>query len=131
MKNNTSSLTILLDFKKYRIRVHKQTLHFLDDPAFLQLLVNPELGYIAIRKGYEGGPLVHRINKYTNSSDKCLELYSRNLLQTLQKTYPSWQDNYCYGLYGEMMEDEKIIRFPMNQSILLTNNSKFVEGINE
>ncbi len=126
MKSNISGLTILLDFKKYRIRVHKQTLHFLNDPEFLLLFVNPELGYIAMRKGNKDGPLVHRINKYTNSSDKCLELYSRNLLQTLQKTYSAWQDNYCYRLNGEMMVDEKIIRFPMNHSMLLTNNSKFV-----
>lgn len=45
-KHPTVSLT--LDPARNRIRIHKQTLQSLGNPIYVQFLVNPEEGYIAI-----------------------------------------------------------------------------------
>ena len=42
-------VTLSIDLKKYRIRVHKSTLHLLGDPRYIQLLINPSDQIVAIR----------------------------------------------------------------------------------
>ncbi len=37
----TPQAILCIDLKKNRIRIHRQTLHLLGDPDYIQLLVNP------------------------------------------------------------------------------------------
>lgn len=49
MKNNSLNVPmIVIDSKNNRIRIHRNTLHLLGDPEYIQLLVNPERLMIAV-----------------------------------------------------------------------------------
>ena len=49
MSSPTVPATIVVDLKKFRIRIHRPTLHAIGDPKLIQLLVNPEKRAVAIR----------------------------------------------------------------------------------
>ena len=42
LPKNLKNLPLVIDPKKSRLRIHKQTLALLDNPQYIQLLVNPE-----------------------------------------------------------------------------------------
>ena len=45
-----SAITMSIDMKKCRIRIHKHTLHILGDPLYIQILINTESKQIAIKR---------------------------------------------------------------------------------
>lgn len=47
MSGNTEILSF--DTKKFRIRIHKSTIHALGNPKYIDLLVNPEKRLVAVR----------------------------------------------------------------------------------
>ncbi len=57
----TSKPAILIDLKKYRIRIHKNTLYLLGNPEYIMFLVNPSDRIIAIRCGTKSDRYAHRI----------------------------------------------------------------------
>ena len=48
MTDSTIQADILIDVKKYRLRIYKSTLHELGDSMYIQLLVNPEKKHLVI-----------------------------------------------------------------------------------
>ena len=117
MNKQTSLQPILcIDLKKNRIRIHKLTLHLLGDPDYIQLLVNPGTGIIAIRRSFSGDHLAHRIRQQTMIDGSC-ELYSRDLLQTLRSVNTNWGNNCSYRIYGIYNSKEGIVQFPMKDIV--------------
>lgn len=114
---------ILIDVKKYRIRIHKQTLHMLSDPDYIQLLVNPEERTIALIRSVKTDPLAHRIDWEHQVKKKSFELYSRYLVCNLCKVCTEWKNNESYRIYGEFLPNEGIVRFCMDDSVSITNRS--------
>ena len=119
----SSQPALCLDLKKNRIRIHKQTLHMLEDPEYIQLLVNPDKKLIAIRKSISKDHLAHRIS-LDNLSGNCYELYSRELLNSLMKVESSLEWNQSYRIYGFLDSKAGVAQFRMNDCQLL-------EAVNE
>ena len=119
----SSQPALCLDLKKNRIRIHKQTLHMLEDPEYIQLLVNPDKKLIAIRKSISKDHLAHRIS-LDNLSGNCYELYSRELLNNLMKVESSLEWNQSYRIYGFLDSKAGVAQFRMNDCQLL-------EAVNE
>lgn len=120
MNNQPFSQPILcIDLKKNRIRIHKLTLHLLGDPDYIQILVNPEEGIIAIRRSYPNDHLAHHVKFHKLSEGTCYELYSTNLIQTLKQVNNSWENNHSYRLYGDVNKREGIAWFSMENIILV------------
>ena len=119
----SSQPALCLDLKKNRIRIHKQTLHMLEDPEYIQLLVNPDKKLIAIRKSISKDHLAHRIS-LDNLSGNCYELYSRELLDNLMKVESSLEWNQSYRIYGFLDSKAGVAQFRMNDCQLL-------EAVNE
>lgn len=110
---------LCIDLKKKRIRIHKQTLHLLGDPEYIQLLVNPTAKIIAIKKSYAGDYLAHRIHDYQFTDKNSYELYSANLLRTLQRNSMHWNNNCSYRIYGQFNHHEELVSFSMNDTVLV------------
>ena len=63
MASDTSNVPALsIDFKQNRIRVHKKTLRLLGSPDYVQLLVNPADGVIALRRLEQPEPQHFKVN---------------------------------------------------------------------
>lgn len=104
---------IVVDFKKYRIRIHKNTLLSLGSPEYIFLLVNPEERTLAILRSDRFNPRAHRIS-VSLESIKPVELYSRSLIKTLRDVCSDWQDHKSYRLYGDIISNEGIVHFYMS-----------------
>lgn len=119
-ENCTARPAILVDLRKYRIRIHKTTLHSIGDPEHILLLVNPEERTLAILRCDRSDPKAHHIAKASLVSQKPLELYSQSLVLSLRSICGDWQDNQTYRLYGEIIPNEGMARFHMAESILVS-----------
>ncbi len=112
---------VVVDLAKYRIRIHKRTIHILGDPENILLLVNPEertLGVVCCKKGEKG---YHPISLHTLKRKNCFELYSHSLIQTLLNVYPNWKEGEKYRMVGELFAAENVVKFNMSASSPIGN----------
>lgn len=117
--SEASKPTISIDLKKYRIRIHKHTLHLLGDPEYIYLLVNPADRIIAVCCGIKSEHLAHHINWKSLENLKSYELYSTNLVQSLHAVCASWKENQSYRIYGEIIPGKRMAQFRMSDSVLV------------
>ena len=111
---------ILVDFKKYRIRIHKNTLLALGNPNYVLILVNPEERTLAVLRSGLSDPRAYRITTTSLEANKSVELYSRALVKNLCDVFSGWHDRQSYRLYGEIIPSEGIARFSMPEAELVT-----------
>lgn len=102
---------ISIDFKtRKRIRIHKTTLHLLEDPDYIQLLINPTMQIIAVRKGNYNDPLSLRVDCKKIVRDS-FELNSKELLHSLLMVYDSWEDGCSYRITGSFDDKNQVAQF--------------------
>lgn len=116
--NDVSKPAILVDLKKSRIRIHKNTLHAIGNPDYVLLMVNPEERTLAVLGSDCSDPRAHKIT-LTAVNQKSIELYSRSLVRNLRFLCSDWQANQSYRLYGEIISNEGVAQFHMDKSVLL------------
>ena len=111
---NTDAL-LSVDMKKYRIRIHKTTLHKLGDPPYLQLLINPETSIVALKavSKSSSGDQTHRVSRKTLESYNSIEIYSRFFINRLHELVPNLNDGNCYHMTGNIIASEKIAVFSL------------------
>ena len=66
--HNSPTVLLSVDIKKYRIRIHKATLHLLGDPPYIQLLINPSSSIV----NQINAPLTLAISIKHDSVTKCI-----------------------------------------------------------
>lgn len=79
-----AGVTMAVDTKKYGIRIHKALFRQLGEPRYIQLLVNPDDGAVAIQtveKEMSGGQ-THRIVEKRMHSENSYEIYSRPFIRS-------------------------------------------------
>lgn len=114
--------SLVIDMRKNRIRIHKQTLHLLGDPDFVQLLVNPSTQTIAIRCSTSNDHLAHRIHWKTISGKQCCELYSKILMDTMSDVFLYLSPNQSYRITGKLYEKNRLAHFSLKNSVCLGTN---------
>ena len=86
---------IMFDFKKSRIRIHKNTLRALNNPAYVLLLINPVDRLIAVQANDGTDARAHRVG--IRASKKSYEIYSMALL--IDPPIKHWtHPAYCVNL---------------------------------
>lgn len=104
---------IVIDSKSGRIRIHRNTLHLLGDPEYIQLLINPKRLTLAILPCKEQNTAdVVRWDRIAES--KSCELYSKFLIHQLGSICPNWKTDGKYRLYGSCISEEPLIQFDMS-----------------
>ena len=121
-EKSASKPAILIDLKKYRIRIHRNTLHLLGNPEYICLLVNPIDQIIAVCCGNKSDPLAHHINEKSLSNKNSYELYSTNLIQSLRDVCSFMKDNQTYRFYGEVNPIVKVAQFYMRDSVAVIHD---------
>lgn len=69
-------VTISVDLKKYRIRIHRNTLTLLGTPKYVQFLVSPTAMMLAIQGTNKRTHFTHRVNLDALHPDNSYEIYS-------------------------------------------------------
>ncbi len=114
--NKKHEALLTIDLIRYRFRVSMQTLRNLGNPSYIQFLVNPEEGFIAIlgtNKPMSGGSankveLRHRKKSYTT------EFYSSALIDSLLDTFGILDIRNNYQLKGDIDSINRIAYFSMD-----------------
>ncbi len=105
-----SKPVIFIDQRKKRIRIHKLTLKLLDNPKYIQILINPDQLSLAIRSCDKKAPLSLKIKQKTG--DSC-ELYSTNLVKLFYGICSKWDNVSQYRLYGTLVPSKSLVYFKM------------------
>lgn len=114
-KSSNPAVTIALDTKKYGIRIHKALFRQLGEPRYIQLLVDPNKGVVAVQtveKEVSGGQS-HRIAQKRMQSEHSYEIYSRPFIRKLREVEPSIEDGGAYRLTGSFLPSCKTAVFPL------------------
>ena len=115
--------SLSIDQKKNRIRIHKKTLYMLDNPTFIQILVNPDKKALVIMPSVKEDHLAHRINwMYLDDSSKSYELYSKTLVEMIN-SLQIWEPRQIYKVEGELVKTDiqkACIRFNLCEAVILS-----------
>lgn len=116
--NEPSNLVaqISIDLKKFRIRVHKESLHLIGDPKYIQFLVNISSRLVAIRavEKEQVDLQTHRVDQTRMESDFSFEIYSRPFIERLCKEFDCFNEGNSYRLTGTAIQSEQIAVFPLD-----------------
>jgi len=107
---------VVIDMRKKRIRIHKQTLHMLGDPKFIQLLVNPTSQAIAIRCSTSKDYNAHRVQWQLLSDNQCCEIYSKYLVETISAAVMYLDKMNTYRIPGKLCSKEKLAYFNLKDA---------------
>lgn len=107
------NVSISVDLKKYRLRIHRNTLNALSVPKFVQLMINPKDMVIAICGSDKDLPESHKVNLSQLGADNSYELYSKTLITELRAIVPDLDTGNSYRFYGRKIPNENIVIFPM------------------
>jgi hypothetical protein len=107
---------ISIDLKKFRIRVHKESLHLIGNPKYIQFLINISSRLVAIRAvDKEQIHLqTYRVDQTRMESDFSFEIYSRLLLERLCREFDCLNMGNSYRLTGTAIQSERIVVFPLD-----------------
>lgn len=114
--------TMLIDLKRNLIRIHRHTLHLLNEPDFIQFLINPGENAIAIKSCERNDYRSERIRWSAMGSHQSCEFYSKFLVNELKKISKQWKQDEKYYFYGKYLKKENLVLFYMNKYTLLDND---------
>lgn len=109
----TPTTAITIDPKKNRIRMFKSMLHLLDEPNYIQLLVNPEQKLFVIRSIEKEAPYAQtfKVNKHVQNTDNSYELYSGTLITKLCVILGITDVSCSYRMTGTVVLAQKMAAF--------------------
>ena len=124
MNQDSVPATLVVDMKKFRIRIHRPTLRAIGNPKLIQLLVNPEKRAVAIRAVGQEAPAdqVHRIVQRRLLNDYSYEIYSRSFVLKLMQIIGE-VDLDVYRLSGSASEELGTAMFSLDTIQKLENQN--------
>ena len=105
---------LTLDPARNRIRIHRQTIRLLKNPAYVQFLVNPEELYIAVLgsdKPISGGT-ANKV-RMSNTSQQSIEFYSTILIKNFSELLGGFDLRFNYQLTGEIDQVNRVAYFSL------------------
>lgn len=109
----SQSVSIAVDLKKYRIRIHKSTLDLIGNPNYIQLLVSPSQMTVAVQGIGDKTPAAHRVGLSRLRTANSFELYSTLLITKLRTMAPDLSEGYCYRLVGKAYPEQQLALFSL------------------
>jgi len=110
-KGGNLQTAISIDFKKNRIRIHKESLRMIGNPSYIQLLVNVERAQIAIRGIDKKSCDAHKVNMAQIQSDFSYEIYSQSFTMKLRDAFTQFGQTCTYRLAGLVFPQARVAVF--------------------
>ena len=116
---DNSALSISLDLKKNRIRIHKNTLRRLGDPKRVQLLFNPDKREFLISCPTK---TISKSQDENVSFDKpgpagSYQLYSSELIKRIRTVCPELENHELYTINGKYLAGMNAAHFRIDDCI--------------
>lgn len=121
MSKDDNVVSISIDLKKDRIRIHRATLYKLGNPKLIQLLLSSEckVAIKAVDHKVPGGQEIE-VNLEKLPADFSFEVYSGLLIERMRKAKPELlRDGSTYRLTGTVNKEKKIAMFPTENMVKL------------
>lgn len=116
--------SVCIDLKKNRVRIHRKTIHQMNDPEYIELLVNPVKGSFIIRTAPDRKNS-HRVKVGRIIDDKkCYELYSREFIREIQKVDRNLKSFGSYRIDGCLSADRSAARFILQDAELIDSGKE-------
>ena len=116
MRSNPEHKPYLSINKVYsRMRIYKTALHKLNDPKYIQMLVNPYKPSIAIRGCTKEDKLALRL-KYSTRTRQSVEFISSYLVKMIVDISPAFREGIIFRIPGKYVEKENLIYFDLLQA---------------
>ena len=128
LKTPLTDLSLVVDTKKRRLRIYKQTLALLDNPEYIQLLVNPEKKMILLCPAASRQASCERITWKQLNENQCCEIYSTSFVEKLMLLSNDWDKNMSYKLTGTLLPKQKFILYHMDDAVSLTDTTHVKES---
>jgi len=103
--------TLSIDFRRNRIRVHKKTLRLLGSPDYVQLLVNPVDGVIAVRRLEQPEPQHFKVNWDGLMRRNCFDIHSMSFIRKLRQCCKDLPQDKTYRIKGKYISAYEVARF--------------------
>ena len=113
--NSKQTISMAVDLKKYRFRVHRVTLHALGDPSRVQLMFDPDRKAIML-VAPSSDIAFGQEERYSR------ELLLRILIQRIQNIFPCLKDRNTYCLTGKLIPSLHAVFFPLSSLSNIENN---------
>ena len=112
-----AAITMSIDMKKCRIRIHKHTLHILGDPLYIQILINTESKQIAIKRVDvpQSGDQSRKTNVRNLDADESCEFYSETFIMQLHHLDKNLNFRHTYRLTeGKYIKSHQLVLFDLS-----------------
>ena len=121
--NYKPSVSITIDIKNYRLRIHKLGLHLLKDPKHIQILVSVAQRKLVIKPATKDTPQMQTIkieNKRAHR-DNSIDIHSACFCESLMKAIGLEDTNYSYRIAGEHLPNEDVLAFSFDAVTRIEN----------
>lgn len=109
-------ITMAIDLKKNRLRIHKSTLRLMGSPEFVTLLFSPErsaFGVVVSKSEIPKGREIRVIYDKPNDTGT-FDIYSKALLSVIRRAFSGLDQTGLYRLQGYPVFEENGVYFPLS-----------------
>ena len=116
MTDNPNKTTMGINVANNRIRINISTLRAIGNPAYVQLLVNPESRIVAIRAvdREEKGDQTYKMPKRISRKTSAAVITSQTFMALLRDAFPDLDPSHSYQLSGIIVPSERITLFSID-----------------
>ena len=109
-------ITMAIDLKKNRLRIHKSTLRLLGSPEFVRLLFSRERNAIGVVTGKSEIPKAEEIRVIYDKPNEAgtFDIYSKTLLSVIRMAFRGLDQTGLYRLKGIPVPEENGVYFPLS-----------------
>ncbi len=115
-KQTSEQISMSIDLKKNRLRVHKQTLRLIGSPPYVQLLFSARRKAIVILSRASTVPNGQEIKVVFDKPDTSgtFDIYSKELVSRIRKQFDGLDETCLYRLTGFEIPEENGVCFPLS-----------------
>ena len=112
---------VCIDLIKHRVRIHKNTLRLLQNPRYIELLVNPKKQGFIIRTSSNNKNAHHIMIEHLPARKPYVELYSREFIQEICSVSEKLEPYRSYRIEGCMSNGCDAAFFALEDSVVLNS----------